>query len=69
MEDAADNDEYADKDFENLVKQFRVDEKMCYFHSQVRYLLSFTFSYMVHIPSYVLMYFYLLGTTISFTTG
>ncbi|KAL5496435.1 hypothetical protein EMCRGX_G012716 [Ephydatia muelleri] len=34
VEDAADNDEYADKDFENLVKQFRVDEKMCYFHSQ-----------------------------------
>eukprot|EP00731_Ephydatia_muelleri_P004139 Em0002g315a len=31
VEDAA---EYADKDFENLVKQFRVDEKMCYFHSQ-----------------------------------
>eukprot|EP00731_Ephydatia_muelleri_P002922 Em0001g2922a len=36
VEDAADNDEYADKDFENLVKQFRVDEKMCYFHSQIR---------------------------------
>eukprot|EP00731_Ephydatia_muelleri_P004491 Em0002g667a len=31
VEDAADNDEYADKDFENLVKQFRVDEKMCYY--------------------------------------
>ncbi|KAL5505458.1 hypothetical protein EMCRGX_G006892 [Ephydatia muelleri] len=31
VEDTADNDEYADKDFENLVKQFRVDEKMCYY--------------------------------------
>eukprot|EP00731_Ephydatia_muelleri_P023057 Em0015g640a len=31
VEDAADSDEYADKDFENLVKQFRVDEKMCYY--------------------------------------
>eukprot|EP00731_Ephydatia_muelleri_P033611 Em0033g27a len=31
VEDAADNDDYADKDFENLVKQFRVDEKMCYY--------------------------------------
>eukprot|EP00731_Ephydatia_muelleri_P001692 Em0001g1692a len=31
VEDAADNDEYADKNFENLVKQFRVDEKMCYY--------------------------------------
>eukprot|EP00731_Ephydatia_muelleri_P023418 Em0015g1001a len=31
VEDAADNDEFADKDFEDLVKQFRVDEKMCYY--------------------------------------
>ena len=31
VEDAADSDEYADKDFEDLVKQFRVDEKMCYY--------------------------------------
>eukprot|EP00731_Ephydatia_muelleri_P012253 Em0006g1147a len=41
VEDAADNDEYADKDFENLVKQFRVDEKMCYFHSQGSAALMF----------------------------
>eukprot|EP00731_Ephydatia_muelleri_P019452 Em0012g277a len=31
VEDAADSDEFADKDFEDLVKQFRVDEKMSYY--------------------------------------
>ena len=51
------------------MKQFRVDEKMYYypFPSKIFALLYILIH--VHIPSYVLMYFYLLGTTISLTTG